>query len=122
MSDLEEALVFQLKAAGLPEPIREYRFAPPRRWRFDLAWPELHIAVEAEGGVWVQGHVVRPGRFEQATEKYNEALCHGWFVLRVTARQISDGRALAWTERLIRASQVGKVLAKALAEPVRGQP
>ena len=28
-----------LSATGLPEAIREYRFAPPRRWRFDYAWP-----------------------------------------------------------------------------------
>jgi hypothetical protein len=39
-------IVGQLRMAGLPDPVEEYRFAPPRRWRFDLAWPERMLAVE----------------------------------------------------------------------------
>lgn len=34
MSRLEDALVQQLRIAGLPEPVREYRFCE-RRWRLD---------------------------------------------------------------------------------------
>jgi hypothetical protein len=41
-----------LRAVGLPVPIREHRFAPPRRWRFDYAWPAHRLALEIEGGTW----------------------------------------------------------------------
>jgi hypothetical protein len=33
-------------AVGLLESIREHRFAPSRRWRFDLAWPFSRLALE----------------------------------------------------------------------------
>jgi hypothetical protein len=52
-----------LEAAGIPAPIREYRFAPPRRWRFDLAWPSLRLALEIEGGTWTGGRHVRGNGF-----------------------------------------------------------
>ena len=26
--------------------VREYRFCPPRRWRFDCCWPNYNVAVE----------------------------------------------------------------------------
>jgi hypothetical protein len=53
MSGAERLLPLCLRAAGLPEPIREYRFAPSRRWRFDFAWPAAMLAVEVEGGAGV---------------------------------------------------------------------
>src|SRR6266446_19672 len=42
-------------AAGLPEPIPEYRFHNSRGWRFDYAWPNHYIACEVEGGIWMKG-------------------------------------------------------------------
>ena len=99
---LEDELVWQIeKTTALPRPEREYRFAPPRRWRFDLAWPALKVAVEVEGGSWVGGRHSRPGGFEKDAEKYNEAVIAGWRVLRVTGAMVSDGRALASVERLL---------------------
>src|SRR5690348_7925662 len=85
-------------AAGLPEPIREYRFAPPRRWRFDLAWPSFRVALEIEGGTWAGGRHVRGEGFERDAEKYNAATLAGWRVLRVTTGMVRDGRALALLE------------------------
>jgi hypothetical protein len=82
-------------AAGLPAPIREYRFAPPRLWRFDLAWPFLRLALEIEGGTWTAGRHVRGKGYENDCEKYNAAALAGWRVLRVTTDMIQDGRALA---------------------------
>ena len=38
MSQLEEMFVFQLKAVGMPDPVREYKFHPDRRWRLDFYW------------------------------------------------------------------------------------
>ena len=51
VSDLEEALDFQIKIAKLPEPEREYRFNVWRKWRFDFAWPKYMIAEEIEEGL-----------------------------------------------------------------------
>jgi very-short-patch-repair endonuclease len=87
-----------IKAAGLPAPIREYRFAPPRRWRFDYAWPAHQLALEVEGGVWTGGRHVRGKGYEADCEKYNAAALAGWTVLRVTTAMIRDGRALTLLE------------------------
>jgi len=71
----------------------EYRFDEMRRWRFDLAWPAERVAVEIEGGAWVRGRHTRGKGFVADLEKYNEAVCAGWRVLRVTPDQVRDGSA-----------------------------
>jgi len=98
-SDGERALAFQVRAVGLPEPEVEYRFAPPRRWRFDLCWPEVRLAVEVEGGTWTFGRHVRGSGYERDLEKYNAAALLGYTVVRVTTTMVDDGRALAAVER-----------------------
>lgn len=79
----------------LPAPVREHRFAAPRRWRFDYAWPERRLALEIEGGTWTGGRHVRGQGYERDCEKYNAAALAGWTVLRVTTAMVRDGRALA---------------------------
>lgn len=91
-----------LIAADLPLPIGEHRFAPPRRWKFDYAWPAARIALEIEGGTWTEGRHVRGRGYEGDCEKYNEAALLGWCVLRVTSAMLRDGRALALLERALR--------------------
>jgi very-short-patch-repair endonuclease len=93
-STLEVLLSFQIKAAALPEPEREYRFDPDRRWRFDFAWPAYKLAVECEGGTWVNGAHNRGEHFESDCEKYNAAALAGWHVLRLTVGMIKSGEAL----------------------------
>ena len=44
-----------LRPDALEGCVREHRFAPPRRWRFDLAWPAERLAVEVDGGRWQSG-------------------------------------------------------------------
>src|SRR5262249_13635323 len=95
--------LLQLHLAGVPTPEPEYRFAPPRRWRFDWAWPGLLLAVEREGGVWTQGRHVRPSGFIKDIEKYNTAALLGWMLIRYTPAMERDGRALALVERAIAA-------------------
>jgi hypothetical protein len=102
MSGLEDALVFGIKAIGLPYPEREFRFAPPRRWRFDLAWPQRKLSVEVEGGTWVQGRHTRGAGMRGDCEKYNAAVLDGWRVLRFTSDMIRDGSALGIVERALR--------------------
>jgi very-short-patch-repair endonuclease len=86
----------------LPAPIRERRFAPPRRWRFDYAWPAQRLALEIEGGTWTGGRHVRGRGYEADCEKYSEAALRGWRVLRVTTTMLNDGRVLAMLERALR--------------------
>ncbi len=102
VSDAEVALAWTMKVVGLPEPDREYRFAAPRRWRFDFAWPGRMVAVEVEGGTWSDGRHSRGAGYEKDLEKYNEATLLGWRVLRVTTHMVEDGRALAVVERALR--------------------
>ena len=100
-SELEEALAFQVKAVRIPQPEREYRFAPPRRWRFDMAWPDQMVAVECEGGVWTRGRHTRGAGFIADCEKYNTAALQGWKVLRFTSEHIHRGDALVMIERAL---------------------
>lgn len=95
-------LELQCRAVSLPEPVREFRFAPPRRWRFDYAWPLEKLALECDGGVWTQGRHTRGAGVEKDNEKLNTAIVAGWRVLRVTPKQIQDGSALGWLERVMK--------------------
>lgn len=100
-SELEEELLIHMRMIGLPKPEREYRFAPPRLWRFDFAWPARKVAVEVEGGTWARGRHVRGDGFEKDCEKYSEAAIAGWKVVRVTGKMIEDGRAADLIERAV---------------------
>ena len=68
------------RETGMPDPVAEYRFAPPRRWRFDYAWPAVKVAVEFDGGQWLP----RGGRHNRDTDrdKLNHAAVMSWKVLR----------------------------------------
>jgi hypothetical protein len=86
------------EAAGLPRPVPEFRFAPPRRWRFD--WVFLSpdgggVALEIEGGVWTKGRHTRPAGFIKDIEKYNAAAILGYRVIRSTPAEFSSGAVLA---------------------------
>ncbi len=84
----------QCRYAGFPVPVRELRFAPPRRWRFDWAFPLHRLAIEQEGAVWTAGRHTRGKGYVADLEKYNAATMAGWRVLRFTPQQIADGTAL----------------------------
>jgi len=104
MSNAEESLATLIRWERLEEPTREYVFAPPRKWRFDFAWP-THIgsivAIEVDGGSFVAGRHTRGVGFEKDLEKLNEAQLLGWIVLRVTPAMIDDGRAIALLKRAL---------------------
>ena len=99
-------LLDELKAAGLPLPEKEYKFALSigRLWRFDYAWPEHKLALEVEGGVHMNGRHVRGSGFIEDMHKYNCAAIMGWFVVRVIPAQM-NGIAF----RVVRAALTGEV-------------
>jgi hypothetical protein len=88
-------LEYQCLAAKIPTPVAEHRFSPPRRWRFDYAWPEQKVALEQEGGVWVRGRHTRGKGYLGDLEKYNCAAIAGWAVIRCTPEQVQNGTAFA---------------------------
>jgi hypothetical protein len=110
VSALEETLALQLRALGAPAPMREHRFAAEfvgpgkglrarlrdndlQDWRFDFAWPDADLAVEVEGGGWVQGRHTRGKGFEDDLRKYHAAMRLGWTVYRCGAKLIKSGDA-----------------------------
>lgn len=73
--------------------VREHRFHPRRRFRFDLAWPEAKLAVEVDGGGFIMGRHSRGLGIENDCEKNLLASSLGWRVLRCTPRQVKNGMA-----------------------------
>jgi hypothetical protein len=94
-----DPFVLLCQAHGVPVPVREYRFHPPRLWRFDYAWPALKVALEQEGGAFTNGRHTRGTGFVHDLEKYNTAILDGWKVFRVTPQQIRSGDVLQWIQQ-----------------------
>ncbi len=98
-SYLEKEFEDQLMACGETAYVRELRFHPSRRWRFDFAWEEVKLAVEIQGGVWLGkrgGHTSGAG-YSRDREKHNEANLLGWRVLQFINRDVMNGSAVAFT-------------------------
>ena len=77
----------------IPTPVAEYVFAPPRRWRFDFAWPAQRVAVEVDGAIFTAGRHARGAGIVADAEKYEAALLGGWRVYRVPSRWIAGSPA-----------------------------
>jgi hypothetical protein len=84
------AMVALCRAAGLPEPIPEYRFHPTRRWRFDYCWPLRKLALEVEGGIWTQGRHTRGSGALADLQKYSEAAIDGWRIIYCTPADLAS--------------------------------
>ena len=80
------------------EIVKEFKFHPTRRWRFDYAFPFLMVAVEVDGGVWSGGRHINPAGYINDMEKLNTAASMGWLVLRIT----TDDRFASKTFDLIK--------------------
>ena len=96
--DWEKRLLEKIRAAGLPEPVREHLFARPikRRWRADFAYPDAvpPILIEVEGGIWTRGRHTRGSGYEDDCRKYNKANLLGFILLRFTPTMIQNGEAV----------------------------
>lgn len=94
ISIIEDAFALQCRAMKLPEPAREHRFHPERKWRFDFAWLERKVAFECEGAIYTNGRHTRGSGFEKDCEKYNAAMILGWRVFKVTRSMVEKGIAI----------------------------
>lgn len=97
-SALEERFLTLCRCWRLPEPVREHRFDPVRKWRFDFCWLDAGIAVELEGGVWSRGRHTRGAGFTEDARKYNTAVISGYRVIRLTGEMLNGevGPIMAW--------------------------
>lgn len=99
----DEDFRLHCKARRMPVPEAEYRFAPPRRWRFDYCWPDRLLAVEVDGGGWNNGRHSRGLGMRNDCEKFAEALMRGWRVLRVMPEHVKSGQAAEWAQKILEA-------------------
>lgn len=86
----------------------EYRFHMARKWRFDVAIPELLVGMEYHGGLFMArrgGHQTVKGA-RNDWEKLNEAQILGWTVLQFGPDEVRSGEAMNVIEMAIRTKQV----------------
>jgi very-short-patch-repair endonuclease len=62
----------------------EYKFLEDRKFHFDIAIPELKIAIELNGGIWSGGRHTNGTNYEKDLEKINLAQANGWRVFQFT--------------------------------------
>lgn len=104
-ADAVDILAQQIRATVLQaseDAVREFRFHPVRRWRFDLALVPERVAIEVDGGVFVGGRHVRGAGREEDMRKDGAALELGWLVIHATPRLVKSGEALRWIEAAVR--------------------
>lgn len=92
-SVLEARLIRMLRRARLPEPTKQYEVRQRGRLlaRVDLAYPELRVAIEADGYRYHSGRVA----WQRDLERRNELTSHGWRVIHVTWKDVvSDGQKI----------------------------
>ena len=65
--------------------VKELKFHPSRKWRFDFAIESLRIAIEYEGIMSEKSRHTTISGMSRDCEKYNTAQLLGWKVLRFTA-------------------------------------
>ena len=68
----------------------EYRFIPPRRFRFDFACPDSKVAIECQGGIWTQGRHSRGSGLMSEYEKLSLAASQGWLVFLLSREMINE--------------------------------
>ena len=101
-SPLEAELFFQIRAAGLTEPLPQYKAIPGRKFVWDFAWVFHKLLVEVNGGTYVPntGHTSGKG-IERDAEKLNLATLAGFRQLIFTSKMIKNGEAISILERAI---------------------
>lgn len=101
MSKLNDDFDEQLVRSNINRKwVREYRFAPPRRYRFDFAWPDQKIAVEIQGGTFSGGAHSRGAGQHKDFEKNNLAVMLGWMVIYGDTKMVKSGELLSIVKQI----------------------
>lgn len=104
-SHLEETLAFQIRAAKLPVPEREFKALEGRRFRWDFAWPDHSLLVEVQGGIWFKGGHSSGAGITRDCTKLSLATLDGWATIQVTKDHIESGEALRWIKQYLDSKQ-----------------
>ncbi len=85
-SPLETRVARLIRRAGLPEPVRQYHVRDGNRLIavVDFAYPEVKVAVEADGYRWHSGRA----QWERDLSRRNRLASLGWQVIHVTAADL----------------------------------
>lgn len=103
MSELEDELAAVFSIVGIPEPQRQARVIPGRRFAFDFYWPAQRLAVEVDGGIWTGGRHATGTGIEADAEKFSLAAIEGIRVMRICKTHIRSGEAITWIEKALAA-------------------
>lgn len=85
--------------------VKECKFHPIRKWRWDWADIKNKIAIEIQGGVWIGGRHTSGSGFVKDMEKYNAGVILGWRLLAYTPQQFKEGLPIADLEQIYKGRQ-----------------
>lgn len=87
-SKLERLLLRLLAAAGLQRPQLQYQVRERGRFiaRVDFAFPDVKLAIEADGRDWHYGHA----RWEQDLRRRSRLSAAGWRVIHITWQRLKE--------------------------------
>lgn len=95
----EETLALHLDVNNIDYD-REVQAIPGRKWRVDFVIGNL--AVEINGGTWIQGRHNRGSSMEKEYEKLNALTAAGYSILQFTSQMVTDGRAIEQITQLVK--------------------
>ena len=110
MAQTRDTFVCIVKADLRVECVKEFKFHPTRKWRFDYAIPSHRIALEVEGGVWTQGRHTRPQGFLGDVDKYNAAALLGWRVFRTTPSELYSRATIEMLKQALSCRKAGEAV------------
>lgn len=100
---LELTFKQQLKAVGLGDGWNcQYKFLQDRKFAIDFAMIDKKLAIEIEGGTWINGGHNRGKIFESNCEKYNELSKRGWTLFRFTTGMVTSGKAILFVQDFLK--------------------
>lgn len=107
-SEYEEALAWQIShCSNVPCPERQVQLLETRKFTVDFVWRKQRIAVEIDGGLWMQNQVgrgggahSRPANIIRDMEKSNLVQRAGYRFFRFTTTQVMNGEALEFIQEL----------------------
>ena len=102
-SPLELEFLQQVRDAGLPEPIRQYKALEQRRFLWDFAWPDepYRLLIEVNGQTFRKGGHSTGRGIARDYEKLDLGILAGWHCLIFDAKMIHNGKALAYTRQAL---------------------
>jgi very-short-patch-repair endonuclease len=107
---IEDMMAKQLREANINSFRRNCSFIEGRRFQADFFWSRLKLALEVDGGVWMNksGHTSGAG-YTSDRERDVEALLQGILTVRYTSDQVRSGYAIETFQKIFtqRAQEMG---------------